>query len=57
MDLNTLLFNHQVALIRADEVSRAGGEPCGAAIADLAGRINALRGQLGVTQYALEQAA
>lgn len=57
MDLNTLLFKHQVALIRADELSRAGGKPCDVAIADLAGRINLLRGQLGVSQYRLELAA
>ncbi|MBX9644330.1 MAG: hypothetical protein K2W91_09565 [Novosphingobium sp.] len=57
MDLNSLLFSHQVALIRADELSRIGGIPCGSAIADLAGRINVLRAQLGVTQYALELAA
>ncbi|MBS3928957.1 MAG: hypothetical protein KGZ65_12210 [Sphingomonadales bacterium] len=57
MDLNSLLFSHQVALIRADELSRIGGIPCGSAIADLAGRINVLRAQLGVTQYALELGA
>jgi hypothetical protein len=57
LDLNSLLFSHQVALIRADELSRAGGTPCATAIADLAGRINSLRAQLGVTQYALELAA
>jgi hypothetical protein len=54
LDLNNLLFNHQVALIRADELSRAGGTPCDAAIADLAGRISLLRGQPGVTQFASE---
>jgi len=57
LDLNNLLFNHQVALIRADELSRAGGTPCRSAIADLAGRISALRGQPGVTQFASELAA
>jgi hypothetical protein len=57
LDLNSLLFNHQVALIRADEVSRAGGTPCATAIADLAGRISLLRGQPGVTQFASELSA
>jgi hypothetical protein len=51
MDLNQLLFDHQVALIRADEARRSGGKPNRSEVAKLYQRLRSLRGQLGVWDY------
>lgn len=55
MDLNTLLFDHQVALIRAGKTGTASARDR-SAIHDLSDRIRALRERLGVCQYTLEPA-
>lgn len=51
MDLNKLLFDHQVALIRADEARRSGSKPDRSEVATLYQRLRSLRGQLGVSEY------
>lgn len=51
MDLNSLLSEHQIALIRADQHAGAGQSPDRAAISALSERIRRLRGLLGVAHY------
>ena len=54
MDLNSLLFHHQIALIRAKgpvRPSNAAGSPC-ELVRHYGKRIIKLRGEMGVTQYA-----
>jgi len=54
VDLNQLLFDHQVALIRAGELVRTGGKPDRPEIAALYDRVRALRGRLGVWHNQLD---
>ncbi|WP_156495559.1 hypothetical protein [Croceicoccus estronivorus] len=52
MDLNELLFQHQVALINANESHQVAFKECHfASVRYYAERIRQRRGELGVSQY------
>lgn len=51
LDLMTLLYKHQVALIRAGQLQRGGSPAPGNTAAELAVLIARRRDRLGVAQY------
>ncbi|WP_309623288.1 hypothetical protein [Novosphingobium sp.] len=57
MDLMKLLYKHQVALIQADELSRAGHDSDTSIAGELAVQIRRVRQCLGVTHYEMALAA
>lgn len=57
MDLMNLLYQHQIALIRAADLPRAGIPRCTGKVAELAELIQLKRSNLGVQQYLLGCAA
>ena len=52
-----LLYKHQVALIQADELARAGHDSDASVAGELAVQIRSMRQCLGVTHYELALAA
>lgn len=48
VDLNQVLFDHQVALIRADDARKSGRKPNRGEVAALYDRVRSLRSRLGV---------